>query len=94
MTKKEIANAIADEMKLPQMLVQEIIRRLFDRIVDTVAKEGRIELRNFGIFEVKNRGPRKARNPRTGDSVLVPAKRVVTFKPGLEMEEKVKKLPI
>jgi integration host factor subunit beta len=94
MTKKEIANAIAEEMKLSQALVQEIIRRLLDRIIDTVAKEGRIELRNFGIFEVKNRGPRKARNPRTGASVLVPAKRVVAFKAGLEMEEKVKKVPI
>jgi integration host factor subunit beta len=93
-TKKEMAHAIAHEMKLPQKLVQEIIQRIFDRIIETVAKAGRIELRNFGIFEVKRRKPRKARNPRTGESVLVPAKMVVTFKPGLEMEEKVKKLPI
>jgi integration host factor subunit beta len=81
-------------MQLPQMLVREIIQRLFDRIIDTVAKAGSIELRNFGIFEVKQRKPKKARNPRTGESVLVPAKWVVTFKQGLEMEEKVKKVPI
>jgi integration host factor subunit beta len=93
-TKKEMACAIAEETKLPQTLVREIIQRLFDRIIGTVAKAGRIELRNFGIFEVKKRKPRKARNPRTGESVQVPAKMVVTFKPGLEMEEKVKKVPI
>jgi nucleoid DNA-binding protein len=48
--------------------------------------EHRIELRNFGVFEVKRRAPRKARNPRTGDKVLVPEKYVVTFKPGKERE--------
>ncbi len=52
----------------------------------------RIELRNFGVFEVKRRAPRKARNPRTGDKVFVPEKYVVTFKPGKEMEERVKEL--
>jgi integration host factor subunit beta len=58
--------------------------------------EGRMELRNFGIFEVKKRKPRRARNPRTGERVDVPAKLVVTFKPGQEMEERVgqlKKVP-
>jgi hypothetical protein len=49
-------------------------------------------LRNFGVFEVKRRAPRKARNPRTGDKVYVPAKNVVTFKPGKEMEERVRQM--
>ena len=92
MTKKEMANAIAEEVNLSQILVKEIIERVFDGIIDTLKKERRIELRNFGVFEVKKRKPRKARNPRTGESLIVPAKLVVTFKPGLEMEEKVKKL--
>ena len=91
MTKKELANTIAEETKLTQILVKEIMQRVFDGIIDTLEKEGRIELRNFGVFEVKQRKPRKARNPRTGEKVMVPAKKVVTFKPGLEMEEKVKK---
>ena len=94
MTKKEMARAIADDTKMPQLLVQDIMQRLFDGIIDTLAKEGRIELRNFGVFEVKKRKPRKARNPRTGEKLMVPAKLVVTFKPGLEMEEKVKNVPI
>jgi len=54
--------------------------------------EKRIELRNFGVFEVKQRKARKARNPRTGERVDVEPKNVVTFKPGKEMEERVKKL--
>jgi integration host factor subunit beta len=92
MTKKEIARAIAEEVNLPQAVVTEIMQRLFDGIIDTLEKEGRIELRNFGIFEVRMRKPRKARNPRTGEKVTVPAKLVVGFKPGLEMEEKVKEV--
>jgi nucleoid DNA-binding protein len=51
--------------------------------------EGRIELRNFGVFEVKRRRARKARNPRTGEKVNVPARMVVAFKPGREMQERV-----
>lgn len=93
MTKKEIASSIAEETQTTQLLVTAVIQRLFDGIIDSLEKEGRIELRNFGVFEVKQRKPRKARNPRTGEKVMVPAKKVVTFKPGLEMEAKVRKLP-
>jgi hypothetical protein len=57
-------------------------------------EERRIELRNFGVFEVKRRKPRKARNPRTGERVDVEAKNVVTFKPGKEMEERVRQLDV
>ncbi len=55
--------------------------------------EGRIELRSFGVFEIKERKPRRARNPRTGEAVGVPARRVITFKPGRDMEERVGRLP-
>jgi len=92
MTKKEMARAIAEEMNLAQVVVQEIVQRVFDGIIDTLEKERRIELRNFGVFEVKQRKPRQGRNPRTGEIVSVPAKCVVTFKPGLEMEERVGQL--
>src|SRR5262249_54791555 len=71
---------------------KEIVQQTFDAIVDTLLEVGRIELRNFGVFEVKQRKARKARNPRTGDKVDVPPKNVVTFKPGKEMEEKVRNL--
>ena len=92
MTKKDMAKAIAEEMGLTQIQAKEIVQRVFDGITETLVQEGRIELRNFGVFEVKKRKPRKARNPRTGEKVKVPAKLVVTFKPGREMEQRVGQL--
>ena len=92
MTKKEMAKTIADKVSITQLQAQEIIQRVFDGITEALVQEGRIELRNFGVFEVKKRKPRKARNPKTGEKVKVPARLVVTFKPGLVMEERVRKL--
>ncbi len=92
MTKKEIVKKISDEIGLTQLKTKEIVQRTLDGIIQTLISEGRIELRNFGVFEVKRREPRKARNPRTGAKVSVPAKNVVTFKPGKEMEELVRKM--
>jgi integration host factor subunit beta len=89
MTKREMAVAIAEAMNQPQILVHEIVQRVFDGIINTLEKERRIELRNFGVFKVKQRKSRKGRNPRTGEKVMVPARFVVTFKPGREMEERV-----
>lgn len=92
MTKKEIVRTISEEIGLTQLQTKEIVQKTFDAIVETLVTEKRIELRNFGVFEVKRRAPRKARNPRTGEKVIVREKFVVTFKPGKEMEERVKEL--
>lgn len=92
MTKKEIVRTISEEIGLTQLQTKEIVQKTFNAIVEALVEEGRIELRNFGVFEVKRRAPRKARNPRTGDKVFVPEKYVVTFKPGKEMEERVREL--
>ena len=94
MTKKEIVKTISEEIGLTQLKTKEIVQKTFDAIVEALVTEGRIELRNFGVFEVKPRAARKARNPRTGDKVLVPAKNVVTFKPGKEMEERVRQMAV
>ena len=99
MTKKEIVRQLCDKANrekllkgsLTQLATKEIVQWTFDAIIDTLVADGRIELRNFGVFEVKQRKPRKARNPRTGARVDVEAKNVVTFQPGKEMEEKVRK---
>jgi integration host factor subunit beta len=91
-TKKEIVKKISEEINLTQLKTKDIVQRTLDAIIATLVEEGRIELRNFGVFEVKRRAPRKARNPRTGAKVFVPAKNVVTFKPGKEMEELVRKM--
>ncbi len=92
MTKKEIVRTISEEIGLTQLKTKEIVQKTFDAIVRALVEERRIELRNFGVFEVKRRAPRKARNPRTGDDVFVPEKYVVTFKPGKEMESRVREL--
>jgi nucleoid DNA-binding protein len=91
-TKKEIVKQISDRIGLTQLKTKEIVQQTFDAIVKTLLEDGRIELRNFGVFEVKKRKARKARNPRTGEKVYVPPKAVVTFKPGKEMEEKVRQM--
>ena len=91
MTKKEIAKAIAEDVGVSGVMALEIVQRVFDGIIEVLVSEGRIELRNFGVFVVRKRRARQARNPRTGERVSVPERLVVTFKPGLEMEEKVRK---
>jgi nucleoid DNA-binding protein len=91
-TKKEIVRTISEEIGLTQLKTKEIVQKTFDAIVEALVEEERIELRNFGVFEVKRRAPRKARNPRTGEKVDVAEKFVVTFKPGKEMEERVREL--
>ncbi len=92
MTKKEIVKQISEKIGMTQLRTKEIVQLTFDAILDTLLEDKRIELRNFGVFEVKQRKARKARNPKTGERVDVPAKNVVTFKPGKEMEERVLRL--
>ena len=88
MTKKEIVKVIAEKYDQSQVLVKDIVQETFNLIIETLAKDGRIELRNFGVFEVKLRKARRARNPKTNDQVMVGPKKVVTFQAGKVMEEK------
>ena len=85
MTKREIVKRIADTVDVPQLTVIAVVQMLLEEITDVLVQKGNIELRNFGVFTVKKRKARKARNPRTGESVMVPARKSVTFKPGLEL---------
>jgi nucleoid DNA-binding protein len=91
-TKKEIVQNIAQELNVTQLKVKQIVDRTFESIIETLVENERIELRNFGVFEVKLRAARKARNPRTEQPVYVPEKYVVTFKPGKFMEQQVHQL--
>lgn len=92
MTKKDIVKTIAADADLTQLKVKEIVQRTFDEIIATLMRDGKIELRNFGVFKVTKRAARPARNPRTSETVNVPAKCVVTFKPGKEMAERIRQL--
>ena len=92
MTRKEIVRSISEDLGLTQLQTKQIVQKVFQAILNTLAEEGRVELRNFGVFEVKRRAPRRARNPRTGEKVSVPEKSVVTFKPGQTMQQRVEAL--
>ncbi|MDR2438991.1 MAG: integration host factor subunit beta [Planctomycetaceae bacterium] len=92
MTKKEIVRIISDKLGLTQLKTKEMVQKTFDAIIETIAEEGRIELRNFGVFEVRIRNARKAHNPKTGEEVFVKEKCIVTFKAGKAMGEKVHSL--
>ncbi len=91
-TKKDIVRTIAEKLELPQLRTKELVQLTFDALIDALVLEKRIELRNFGVFQIKERKARMARNPRTGEKVPVQAKSVVTFKPGKEMEARVRQL--
>lgn len=90
MTKKDIVLQVASETGLKQLDVKKVVQRSLDAIVDSLSKGATVELRNFGIFKVKSRKGRTGRNPRTGEKVPVPPKRVVTFKPGLVMKKDIR----
>jgi integration host factor subunit beta len=88
-TKKELVGRIADRTGQTKVVVKEILQAFLDEIVKELAEGNRLEFREFGVFEVKERRARRAQNPRTLEKVEVPAKRVVKFKVGREMRAKV-----
>ena len=90
MTKKDIVLKITDATGIKQVDVKRIVQKTFDVIVDSLTRSEKVELRNFGVFKIKERKARYGRNPRTGESVPVPPRKVVVFKPGLEMKYKIK----
>jgi len=89
-TKKDIVIKVSNETNLTQIDVKRIVQRTLDVIVESLERGETVELRNFGVFKVKNRRGRLGRNPRTGEEVTVPEKKVVIFKPGLILKNKVK----
>lgn len=90
MTKKDIVLKISEETGLKQIDVKKVVQKIFDCIIDALSKGDKVELRNFGVFKTKERRPRSGRNPRTGEIVPVPARKVVVFKSGLVMKKQTK----
>jgi integration host factor subunit beta len=82
MTKRELVIDVAAKLGQPQHDVAAIVQATMDTIVESLAEGHRLEIRNFGVFDVRTRDPRQGRNPRTGDSVAIAAKKVPGFKPG------------
>ncbi|MCK6440832.1 MAG: integration host factor subunit beta [Planctomycetes bacterium] len=93
-TKKDLVLRIAESTGHKQSVTRVIIQEFIDEIIGELASGNRLELRDFGVFEVRFRHPRQARNPKTGEQVQVPPKRVVTIKPGKKMKDIISRAPI
>ncbi len=86
-TKKDLVDRVAAATGLKRSQVREVVQCLFDQIVFELGRGNRLEFRDFGIFETKERAPRVAQNPKTLERVEVPAKRTVKFKVGKMMQD-------
>ena len=87
MTKAELVEEVARAAELNKRDAEVIVETVFESIIRALHKGEKVELRGFGSFRTRERGPRRGRNPKTGAPVDVPAKRVPYFKPGKELKE-------
>jgi integration host factor subunit beta len=87
MTKAELVEEVSEKTGLPKKQAEIVVNTVFESIVETLKTGEKIELRGFGSFRIRQRDSRMGRNPKTGDKVDVPAKRIPYFKPGKELRE-------
>jgi integration host factor subunit beta len=89
MTKAELVEKVADKIQLTKKQAETVVNILLNSITEALSEGDKVELRGFGSFRIRNRNPREGRNPKTGDTVQIPAKRVPFFKAGKELREMV-----
>ena len=95
MTKRKIANAVAERIGITQSEAFKSVKTVLETISDILGNDGHIELRGFGVFEIVTQRPRVGRNPNDPDvRVHIPARKVVKFRAGTELAEKVRKLKV
>jgi integration host factor subunit beta len=87
MTKADLVEEVAKATDMTKKDSEKLVEIVFDSIIESLKSGDKIELRGFGSFRVRQRGSRKGRNPKTGEPVSVPAKRVAYFKPGKELKD-------
>jgi len=87
LTKKDLVNLVSEHVGYTQNEVSDIVQAALDAITQSLAEGKRLEIRNFGVFEVKERDSRIGRNPRTGQEVPITRKRVALFKPGKALKK-------
>jgi len=87
-TKKEVIDRIAPSTQTKHALVKTIVQNFLDEVICELGKRNRLEFRDFGVFEPQERAPRKAQNPKTLEKIQVPSKRIVKFKMGRLMKQK------
>jgi len=87
MTKAELVEEVAKVAELTKKHSEVIVNTVFQSIIEALHEEDKIELRGFGSFRIRRRRSRQGRNPKTGDKVSVPAKKIPYFKPGKELKD-------
>jgi len=92
MTKAELVDEVARVVQLTKKQAETIVNIVFDSIVDSLRSGQKIELRGFGSFRLRSRKSRTGRNPKTGEKVDVPSKKIPYFKPGKELKELINKV--
>jgi integration host factor subunit beta len=89
MTKAELVEKVADKIQLTKKQAETVVTILLNSITEALSEGDKVELRGFGSFRIRNRNPREGRNPKTGDTVQIPAKRVPFFKAGKALRDMV-----
>ena len=87
MTKADLIDEVAKNSELSKKDAEAIVQAVLDSIVESLKSGGKVELRGFGSFRLRGRSSREGRNPKTGEKVFVPAKKVPYFKPGKDLRE-------
>ena len=94
MTKSELIEAVARRRKLSKKLAEEVVNTIFANLTQSLLMGERIEIRGFGSFSIKHYKPYTGRNPKTGETVHVKAKKSIHFKVGKDLKDKVNRAPI
>lgn len=92
-TKKDLIDRIADASKVKRVVIKKIVQSFLDEIVTELSKGNRLEFRDFGVFESRQRAARTAQNPKTLERVIVPEKRTVKFKIGRLLKKQMGRQP-
>lgn len=92
-TKKDLVDRISEVTRTKRVVVKQIVQTFLDLIIDELGEGNRLEFRDFGVFELRERAARLAQNPKTMEKVRVPNKRTVKFKVGRLMKERLQREP-
>lgn len=87
MTKAELVDGVAKNANLSKKDAEVIVQAVLESIIESLQNGEKVELRGFGSFRLRERASRQGRNPKTGEKVFVPAKKVPYFKPGKDLKE-------
>lgn len=91
MNKAELVAAVAEKAGMPKRDAERVLNAFFEAVEEALARGSRVSIAGFGIFEVRDRGPRMGRNPQTGQSIRIPASRVPAFRAGKSLKDAVER---